>query len=474
MTITTDPRLRHAFPLIALVSLNACAPSLATQVASVRSLAGAPVLAALREDHVDAQTERNAAKLLAQPLDADAAVRIALLNNRELRAQLRELGVPAGRLVSASLIDNPTLEIELLPERDSRYELRAEYDLSSLILAPLRRGVAYAELEAARLRVASEVVDLGFEVRTRFYALQATTERLRLSQQALDTLAASRDAVQALASAGNIRQLDAASNIAAYERARAEVAQLELVLAEQRERLQRALGLHGDQTQWQIKEALMDAPERSELDVAAERQALEANLDLQALRKQLEALAKRSGLVRTEGLLPELAADVHALRTKPEEGRTSDAWLWGAGLSVRVPLFDRGQGELQSVEAQFDATLERYHGTAIDVRSAARDARNRLSSAHARALQYQNVILPAQREVMQQTLLQYNAMQLGVFQLLGARRELLNVELAYVDTLRDYWTARAEQDALLQGRVVGASAATPSTITASADAEAGH
>ena len=57
---------------------------------------------------------------------------------------------------------------------------------------------------------------------------------------------------------------------------------------------------------------------------------------------------------------------------------------------------------------------------------------------------------------MEQTLLQCNAMQLGVFQLLEARRELLDVQLAYADTMREYWSAQAEYEVLLSGRMVTA------------------
>lgn len=56
------------------------------------------------------------------------------------------------------------------------------------------------------------------------------------------------------------------------------------------------------------------------------------------------------------------------------------------------------------------------------MRSHARELRNRLLSAHARVRSYESTLVPAQRTVMEQTLLQYNAMQLSVFELLAARR----------------------------------------------------
>ena len=73
-------------------------------------------------------------------------------------------------------------------------------------------------------------------------------------------------------------------------------------------------------------------------------------------------------------------------------------------------------------------------------------------------------------------MLQYNAMQIGVFQLLQARREQLDAELAYIEALREFWTAKAAVDALLAGRRAGlATTATPSSFGASSsDSSGGH
>ena len=168
---------------------------------------------------------------------------------------------------------------------------------------------------------------------------------------------------------------------------------------------------------------------------------------------------------------------MHALNGNPEDDATggSRGWRFGGGVSVGVPVFDQQRGTTRALEAELDAELERYYGLAVDLRSAAREARNRLVSAHARARQYQAVILPAQARVTQQTLLQYNAMQVGVFQLLEARRQELDAQLAQVETLREYWSAAAELEALLAGKRVRAAERSASrSMAGSASAGGGH
>jgi outer membrane protein TolC len=294
----------------------------------------------------------------------------------------------------------------------------------------------------------------------------------------LEGFIASRDAAQAMFDAGNLTELDLVNEQAMLERARVTVAQLELDTMLEREHMQQLLGLYGTEGVWKIAHAdtVIAAQVTDVADV--ERKAMRASVELSEIRARLEALARRAGLASAEGWIPDLAVDVHALHGNPDDHDTtgSDPELrWGGGLSVGVPLFDRQQGRATAIEAERDALLERYYGAAIEIRSAVRQARARVQSAHARARQYQEVIVPAQRRVTQQTLLQYNAMQVGVFQVLTAKREELDAQLAALDTTREYQSALAELEAILAGRRVRAEPAAASMASRSGDrAIGGH
>ena len=69
-------------------------------------------VAAVADADVDPELPQEAKTLLRKPLDVDSAVRIAVVANRDLRAELREMGIPRGRLVQAGLVPNPTFEID--------------------------------------------------------------------------------------------------------------------------------------------------------------------------------------------------------------------------------------------------------------------------------------------------------------------------------------------------------------------------
>lgn len=471
----------HALLVLALAFLGAgcTSASIERDLDQVSKLTHVEEVSRVVDDDVVASSNEDAGRLLEEPIDADAAVRVALLNNRELRAVLREMGIPRGKLIQAGLLPNPVVEAELLPERNTTLELRVEYDITSAVLAPLRKRAAKPDVLAARFRAAAAVVDLGYRVRAGFFRFQSADQRAMIAEQVLDGYAASREAAQEMLAAGNVTELDLASEEVAYERSRVLVAELSLEVAEERERLHRLLGVHGDDTQWNVRGVLPSAPENAEIPEDVETRALRASLDLQEARNRLDGLALRAGFTRKAGSIPDVAVDVHGLWGDPETpagGQTEPEWRFGAGVSVGVPLFDRAQGTALSLEAEFDALMERYYGMAVELRSSVREARSRVLSAHARAVQYQDVIVPAQSRVTEQTMLQYNAMQLGVFHVIEARREELDMKLAHVETLREYWTATAELEALLAGRMVsegGRTSGRPTSV-ASNDRAGGH
>jgi cobalt-zinc-cadmium efflux system outer membrane protein len=82
--------------------------------------------------------------------------------------------------------------------------------------------------------------------------------------------------------------------------------------------------------------------------------------------------------------------------------------------------------------------------------------RERLQGAEDRARYSRDILLPLRERIVHETQLQYNAMQLGVFELLRTREQQIEAAVAYVDALLDYWLARTDLEQLLSGRLPGA------------------
>jgi cobalt-zinc-cadmium efflux system outer membrane protein len=67
------------------------------------------------------------------------------------------------------------------------------------------------------------------------------------------------------------------------------------------------------------------------------------------------------------------------------------------------------------------------------------------------AIERREVILPLSAQVFTSTQSNFNAMQLGIFQLLEAKRARLDAGRMSIDATRDYWIAKANLDLLRQG-----------------------
>lgn len=440
---------------LAVIASGCISRSIRSDLRRIEEAARVDSLEALAQHEVDPISDEEANRiLLGGSLEIEDAVRVAILNNRELRAQLREIGIVRGEVLQAGTMPNPMAHVDVLPERDTRVSLRVEYDITGAIAAKRRGRAGKPMIEAERYHIAAKVLELGYEVRAQYFRVLAAEAKLRVGIRALDALLAGRDAAAALYESGGIPALELRLQQAAYERERIRVAELDLALAHEREHLRRLLGASGEEAAFELAGTLEKAPAEAEALEEVERRALEASLELEAMRERITGLARTAGVLRLEGAMPRLIADLHALigdpRAAPGTAARDEVRVSG-GFSLGIPIFDRNQGAVSAKLAELAATTERYYGLAIDLRSYARDTENTLRSTHRRALHFQEIVIPAETAVREETLLHYNAMQVGIFNLIDAHRRELEAELEYLDTLAEYWTARARVDALLAG-----------------------
>ena len=118
-----------------------------------------------------------------------------------------------------------------------------------------------------------------------------------------------------------------------------------------------------------------------------------------------------------------------------------------------IPLFDQGQARLGRAMAELRRAQQEYYALGVRVRATVRAVRERLQGLQDQALYYRDIVLPLRERIVNETQLQYNAMQRGVFELLRAREQQIQAAVAYIETLRDYWLARTDLGQILSGRL---------------------
>jgi cobalt-zinc-cadmium efflux system outer membrane protein len=389
--------------------------------------------------------------LLRKPLTVDAAVQIALLNNRSLQATFEEIGLSAADLLEAGTIPNPRFDLAIRfpdkPPSGTYIDYGAAIDFLSIIMIPLKKRVAKIQLESAALRVADDTLELVSQVKTAFYSLQASQQLLRRFREIVDTNAASLDLAQRQHEAGNIKDLALAQQQASYSRSRLDVATTEAEIRRNREKLNRLLGLWGADTDWQIVGELPEVP-NSDLPIRGlERLAISQRLDLQAEYLRVTSQAKNLGLTKSFRLLGALDFGVESERETDSQTRT------GPRFAIELPIFNQGQARIARGEAARRQAQDKFEALAIDIRSQIRELRDELTSKREIARFYQDELLPGQRRILNESLANYNAMEIGNFELFTTKAEEARTEREYLEAARDYWITRAELERAVGGNL---------------------
>lgn len=402
----------------------------------------------------DAAVSEELRSVLRKPLGVEDAVQIALLNNHSLQATYEDLNIAQADLVQAGLLSNPKLFASVrIPNQgpgspDSEFSLAA--DFMELFLIPLRKQVAADKLAVAELRVSDAVLEVEHQVRLAFFTYQGRRQALVLQQTILDAQQTSLELARRQHQAGNISDLDLASEDATYSAAKLEHARTEALSRGDREELNRLMGLSGlECANWQAGEKLPEPLTTDPPMEQLESVALRRRLDLDAARRQTLAVAKALGVTeqfRLTGL--EIGIDVER-RDATEKYVT----IAGPQLSVELPIFDQKQAQVARLQAEYRQSLNRLTALAVDIRSQVRGARDRVQAARQTAAFYRDVLIPQRRRVTQLSELHYNAMLLGVDRWLMARQAEVAAYKEYIEAVRDYWIAMADLERAAGGRI---------------------
>ncbi len=440
--------------LSAALALASCAsgPSSTSESAAalerdVAERAGAP-LAAPGADPLNGALPAEARALLADGLTEDDAVKIALLNNGRVRARFERLGVARADLVRAGLLSNPVFSGNAKFFEDGReIELELVESFVELFFVPLRKSVAAADLREREAEVKRAVVALAFDVRRAFVDVRAAQDSEQVRRRMLVAAESARDLMEQLHRAGNVTDPELTAEVVALGSARLDAADAIADARLAREELNLLLGLWGADTEWTISGRLAELPPQDAGLDDVEGRAVGRSLAIAADRARAESAAQRGNLGSWEPYLRSAEVGVAA--------KQESAAGWGFGPAFRIPLpfFDRGQAAIAAAEAELRAALNDVAASAVETRAAARAFRERVLSSAERARFLREAQLPSAARLVRETLQNYNAMQIGAFDVLSAKRRELDVEAEHVSALRELAVARLDLAELLAGNL---------------------
>jgi outer membrane protein TolC len=409
--------------------------------------------AKVRTDTDSAHASARARHLLASTLSADAAVRVGLLNNKDLQASYNELGISEAVMVEASLPPSPTFSL-------SRIWTPVELDIESRIVAqilalatlPTRIEIAADRFRQAQMRAAQETLRVGFETRRSYFRAVAALQLAGAVAQAVSAAEASARLAKELRDTGAMNRLDQAREDAFRADLVTQLHAARQLAASERERLVRMLGL-AESEPLKLPRALPELPNRLRGLPAVVTGAVQRRVDLQIARIEVDALAKSYGLTKATRFINLLEVSGVA-RTQRESGASGT----GSGVVVdfQIPIFDFGEARVRQAGEAYMEAVNRLTEKAVNVRSEARQAYQTYRSAYEIAEHYRRDVLPLRQTISDETMLRYGAMQIDVFSLLTEAQRRIAANIAAIEALRDFWLAGVDLDAaMIGGGMVG-------------------
>ena len=232
-----------------------------------------------------AATRQAVAKLLGQPVTAESAVRIALLNNPGLHVSMATLGISDADRVQAGTLPNPHFAIGRFTAGDTvEIERALRFNIIGLLTLPWRAKWQSQQHELAKLQAAQEVIKLAADTRKSWINAVAAQQTAQYMADVKLAAEAGGELARRMARVGNWSRLEQAREQVFLADAVTQLAKAQQAAYSEREKLIRLMGLWGQQTEFKLSERLPDIPKTVQEINNVEERALRDRLDVVILK----------------------------------------------------------------------------------------------------------------------------------------------------------------------------------------------
>ena len=472
-------RLRMTFAAVAVVVLGGCA-----SLSPDAGLSDVQVLVAGKTGPVDARLSTGdkskdapavVADLLKEPVTAESAVRIALLNNAAMQGSLATLGVSDALRVQAGTLPNPHFSIGRFRMGDEvEIERMLSFNLIGLLTLPWKYQWQTQQHELAKLQAAQDVILLAANTRKAWITAVAAQQTASYMRDVKEAAEAGGELARRMARVGNWSKLRQAREQVTLNDATAQLARAEQVAHGTRERLTRLMGLWGVQADFRLADRLPDLPKDATPMADIEARALRERLDVRSAMAQSRYVAEQMGFTKVTGYLDGMSIGF-ARNSVFDNDTGTKASNRGVELELPLPVFDWGGARNARSRAMYLQSATRVQEVAVNARSEAREAYFSYRTAHDLARHYRDEVVPLRKFISEEMLLRYNGMLASTWDLLADSRAQVMAVNSAIEAQRDFWLAETDLQTALTGTSPGALAGAPaSAASGGGDAAAGH
>ncbi len=429
-------RLAQIAALLAGLALNGC-------VALPPDLGRSDVdrlVAERGRDIVSSDVSNLVASLTKEPLTAQNAIRLALINNPSLQANYVELGLGAAEVYAASRIRNPVfsgsrLDPNRLGELDQlTFGLVSSF--TDLLTLGSRKRLARAEFAALKESIGAQVLAAAADADAAYYHYVGAKHVAALRLQIAKAGTLSETMAKRFYDAGNMSAHELALEQAAGAEARLSALSAQAEAYAKRTELATVLGLSVG-AKW---DALSELP----IPLASEDElsslltlARHCRLDLAAARIRTDNLADQLGVTGWTRWLGEL--DIGYERERDTDGTR----LKGPTLDWELPIFNQHRDELLRADVQLQMAILDVAQLTLDIDNDVHLAYAATQNAKARATTFRDQLIPARMAATARAQEEQSFMLIGIFEVLATKQQEYDAYQGYMESVRDYWLARA-------------------------------
>lgn len=472
-SIDAPPMRRAAVTLALALALGGCASLLQDKgFDEVRGNAPEPLrneIRWLKTDQQAKEVEAETAALLKEPLTVDAAVKVALLNNRGLQARYNELGLSAVALVKTVTPPNPGFAYGRTNQGGLiEIERKFTLDLLGLLTLPLAASIEERRWEQAKLRTSDQVLQVVAETRRAYFKAVAAQQILAYVDQVRTAAQTSADLARRLGQAGTFSKLSQAREIVFHVDVMAQFARARQTANGERERLTRVMGLWGPNTAYRLADRLPDVPKEIPEQTDIEAAAIAQRLDIRMARLEVEGLARSYGLTQATRFVNVLEGSYLNTTATGEPKKT------GYEIDLSIPIFDFGTTRVAEAENIYLQAANRLTELAVNARSEVREQYDFHRINHELATHYLATVVPMRKTISEENVLRYNGMLISTFELLADAREQIAAVVAAIEAQRDFWVSDADLQTALSGGTRGIAEGGGSKSLVMTNAKPGH
>jgi cobalt-zinc-cadmium efflux system outer membrane protein len=379
-------------------------------------------------------------------LTLDAAIRLALSDNPDIRVLAAAIASARGEVTTAKTWQNP--EVSVAPGfkkvRDpSTTEFHGDFGLDQTFEWPgkraLRRAVAEKNVGVRQLALAGFRSQLAIQVRRAYFTLLATRDVVALRQQRLTLAKSFVDAAKKKVEGGFAPEFEATK------------AEVEVVTAQKSLREAQA---RQDAARVALN-ALMGRPPTEPLTVAGtlgdnvalpnQSTLLEKALAQNPAVKVQEAQAERTGL----SLQSTRKSRLPDFKVGPSVEYTRDEQIVGFGLSLPLPFWDKKKGEIATATAEQEKALAELEKLRREIMRDVTTAAQNLTSAKDSLTFYTPALRDKLKAALDAAEQSYSEGRTPLLLYLESQRTYFDTQTDYFDTLQKTFEAQAELESAI-------------------------